>query len=65
MNGEWHAAHRLDPRASRAERIAWHREHAAQCACRKPPDWIAELLAPEPAAGERPRTKPAVAAPSR
>ena len=34
-NAEWHRAHPMPRNPTLAQRIAWHREHAANCACRK------------------------------
>lgn len=47
VNAEWHAANPMPPRASFEQRVAWHREHARACACRKPPPDIAARLAEE------------------
>ena len=33
VNAAWHAKHPMPPRATMAQRIEWHREHAKQCAC--------------------------------
>jgi hypothetical protein len=44
VNRDWHAAHPMPPRATWEQRVAWHREHAAACGCRRPPpDVVAEL----------------------
>ena len=43
-NAEWHRAHPMPKTPTRAQRIAWHREHAANCACREMPDSIAKLI---------------------
>jgi hypothetical protein len=54
INADWHRAHRLPARATEAERIAWHLEHAAHCACRAiPPRLLARMreLGLEPPAG--------------
>jgi hypothetical protein len=40
LNREWHRQHRMPPRATREQRIAWHVTHAAACACRPIPDSI-------------------------
>ena len=45
MNAEWHRAHVLGQHASLQERIAWHEEHARECACRAMPASIAEAIA--------------------
>jgi hypothetical protein len=54
----WHEAHRMPKRASRAERLAWHVEHAVNCGCRPVPESLrAEVekeLAARSKAGKRP-----------
>jgi len=43
-NKIWHSAHRMPKNATLAQRVAWHVEHAKQCACREMPTSIqAEL----------------------
>ncbi|MFT4171527.1 MAG: hypothetical protein QM639_03130 [Rhodocyclaceae bacterium] len=37
INREWHAAHRMPEGATLDQRVAWHAEHTAHCACRPPP----------------------------
>jgi hypothetical protein len=37
----------MPPQATFAQRVAWHREHARACGCRRPPADIAALLARE------------------
>lgn len=37
MNALWHHQHPLVRNATFAQRIAWHREHQAQCGCRPVP----------------------------
>jgi hypothetical protein len=44
LNAEWHRAHPMPPKATFEQRVAWHREHARHCGCRKPPPDIAERL---------------------
>jgi hypothetical protein len=44
MNALWHKQHPLARNASFAERIAWHREHHAQCGCRPIPSSLREHL---------------------
>ena len=57
MNAVWHRAHPMPPHPTEAERIAWHIEHAANCACREiPPRLVARMRAlgiepPDPKAG--------------
>jgi hypothetical protein len=41
LNAEWHRAHRMPERASRAARIAWHVEHREHCGCREVPASLA------------------------
>jgi hypothetical protein len=45
INRAWHDAHRLPQRATLAQRVAWHREHAQACACRPMPASIAAEIA--------------------
>jgi hypothetical protein len=40
INASWHAKHPMPPRATMAQRIAWHRAHAVQCACRPIPKTV-------------------------
>ena len=44
LNADWHAAHPMPPNATFEQRVAWHREHARACDCRKPPPDIAAAL---------------------
>lgn len=44
MNREWHAAHSMPPRATEAQRIAWHLDHAANCTCRPIPERLAARM---------------------
>ena len=54
MNRDWHLAHPMRKNPTEAQRIAWHLEHAAACACRPIPDRLRERMrtlgldAPEP-----------------
>lgn len=42
INRDWHLAHRMPPNPTEAQRLAWHIEHAAHCACRAiPPGAVA------------------------
>jgi hypothetical protein len=34
INAAWHRAHRMPPKATLDQRIAWHIEHARHCGCR-------------------------------
>ena len=46
LNAEWHASHRMPTNPSRAQRVAWHSEHAAACGCRPiPANLLAEVKA--------------------
>jgi hypothetical protein len=47
LNADWHRAHPMPPKATFEQRVAWHREHARACGCRKPPPDIAARLAAE------------------
>lgn len=44
MNAAWHAEHPMPPHATLEQRVAWHREHAVACGCRKPPDKIQAII---------------------
>lgn len=45
LNRAWHAAHRMPPRATLDQRVAWHLAHAAACDCRPlSPAMRAEIL---------------------
>jgi hypothetical protein len=35
MNAAWHKRHRMPPRATPAQRLAWHLAHAKACGCRE------------------------------
>ena len=37
MNNAWHRAHPMPPRATAAQRLAWHKAHAKACGCRPIP----------------------------
>lgn len=45
VNAAWHAAHPMPERPTLDQRVAWHLDHAAHCACRPVPRLIAEELA--------------------
>jgi hypothetical protein len=34
INAAWHKAHRMPPRATLDQRVAWHLAHWKACACR-------------------------------
>jgi hypothetical protein len=44
LNREWHLAHTMPERATLDERIAWHLEHAAHCACREIPESLVDEM---------------------
>jgi DNA-3-methyladenine glycosylase I len=51
VNAEWHARNAMPRRATEAERIRWHLEHAKECACRPIPNALLrriEASAPDP-----------------
>jgi hypothetical protein len=48
VNEAWHRANPMPRNATFEQRLAWHREHARECACRQPPGEIAAALAGEP-----------------
>ncbi len=35
INSPWHKAHRMPPRATLDQRVAWHLAHRKACQCRK------------------------------
>lgn len=35
LNEEWHRSHRMPPKATREQRVAWHAAHEAVCGCRE------------------------------
>ena len=60
MNSEWHKRHVLPRNATMPERIAWHREHEKQCACRPIPPKLRERIAhAEPSAKTKVNAKAA------
>jgi hypothetical protein len=54
LNRSWHLAHRMPRNATLEERLDWHVQHAANCACREMPPSIRKeleargLIAPTP-----------------
>lgn len=44
INAEWHLAHRMPPKATFAQRVAWHSEHELNCQCRKVPDSLRDAI---------------------
>jgi uncharacterized protein YdhG (YjbR/CyaY superfamily) len=49
MNADWHKKHVLPRGASLEQRIAWHREHQKQCACRPIPPKLLHQMRRDPA----------------
>ncbi|MEO8182116.1 MAG: hypothetical protein ABI895_25045 [Deltaproteobacteria bacterium] len=49
MNLKWHERHVLPKRASLQQRIEWHQEHQAECACRPIPARLLEQMQPSSA----------------
>ena len=47
LNAAWHQAHPMPPKPTYEQRVEWHREHARECGCRKPPADIAAVLEAE------------------
>jgi len=65
INTEWHKANRMPKNSTKPQRIAWHRAHAANCACREMPESIRKLLEEdtnakrvEPSRGKRKTGRP-------
>ena len=54
VNAGWHKAHRMPKHPTFEQRLEWHRGHARNCDCRKPPPDIAALLAAESPTGSPP-----------
>jgi len=50
VNGPWHEAHPMPPKATLEQRVGWHRAHALACACRPVPESIRAVIAAENAA---------------
>jgi hypothetical protein len=44
MNADWHRAHVLGSGAPMETRIAWHLEHARECACRPIPESVQRAI---------------------
>ena len=42
LNKELHRENRMPPKATRAQRIEWHAEHAKKCGCREIPESIGQ-----------------------
>jgi hypothetical protein len=45
INAAWHRDHPMPPKATLAERVAWHDEHARACGCREIPPKLREAVA--------------------
>jgi len=45
INKEWHLAHKMPRNPTKAQRLAWHVDHAAHCSCREIPAGILSLAA--------------------
>jgi hypothetical protein len=45
MNAAWHSKHPIPPRATLAQRAAWHLAHAKHCGCRPIPKTVQTYLA--------------------
>jgi hypothetical protein len=44
VNADWHRAHVLGSGAPMEARIAWHIEHARECACRPIPETVQRAI---------------------
>lgn len=44
LNREWHLENRMPKNPTVEQRIAWHREHEKQCACRPIPEKLRETM---------------------
>jgi hypothetical protein len=44
LNKAWHEKHRMPPRATMEQRIAWHLEHRKHCGCRPIPAKLAATM---------------------
>ncbi len=49
VNADWHNANPMPKNPTLAQRVAWHRAHAAHCACRGMPETIRKLIEAEDA----------------
>ena len=45
INAAWHREHPMPKNPTYEQRLEWHREHARECSCRKPPPDIAAWIA--------------------
>lgn len=44
QNRECHEQHRMPPKATTDQRIAWHLEHARHCSCRPMPEKLRQII---------------------
>ncbi len=44
LNKEWHLTHRMPKNPTMEQRIAWHIDHAKNCACRPIPEKLREEM---------------------
>jgi len=44
INAVWHKANRMPTKPTVDQRIAWHIDHAANCACRKPTPGVLAMM---------------------
>lgn len=44
MNKVWHLSHKMPPRATIDQRIAWHVEHHQNCSCMPIPKKVLEAI---------------------
>jgi hypothetical protein len=44
MNTDWHSEHVLGAKASMEERVRWHLQHTAKCACRPIPKDVQDAI---------------------
>jgi hypothetical protein len=59
LNAAWHRSHPMPESPTLDQRVAWHVEHARECACREIPESIVRELRRRgmPVPERRPRTK--------
>jgi hypothetical protein len=55
INAEWHRAHRMPKNPTLAQRLAWHRDHEKNCACRPMPPALRARLESQREAKPLPR----------
>jgi hypothetical protein len=44
INAAWHRKHPMPKNPTVEQRVAWHREHAVECACRPVPPKLRALM---------------------